>query len=82
MAKDGEPHEVGSSGTYEVLDDTTMEILETCCGTTPFEFNFDGQALDLRVGFDDEGVQAVCAEQILDCFGIVVYESGTFYLDG
>ena len=79
MSKDGGPAEVGSSGTYEVLDDTTLELFETCCGTSPIEFSFDGQALDLRLGFEDDEVQAVCDEQPLDCFGIVVIESGTFF---
>jgi TRAP-type C4-dicarboxylate transport system substrate-binding protein len=76
LSKDGGPPEVGSSGTYTVLDDDTIEFFETCCGTTPVEFSFDGEALELRLGFEDRDVQAFCAAQPLDCLGIVVFESG------
>lgn len=80
MAKDGGPPEVGSSGTYALLDETTMEVFEPCCGKTPFEYTFDGRALDLRVGVEDADVQAVCAVQLDHCLGIVIFESGTFFL--
>lgn len=78
LSQDGGPNEVGSSGTYTILDDDTMEVFETCCGTTPVDFTVDGRALDLHVGFEDRQVQAVCAAQPLECFSIVVFESGPF----
>ncbi len=79
MAHDGGPNVVGSSGTYEVIGETTLEIFETCCGTTPLEYTFDGQALTLRVGSEDEEVQAMCAARAHDCLIFVVLESGPFH---
>jgi len=78
LSQEGGPNEVGSSGTYTILDDDTMEIFETCCGTTLVDFTVDGRTLDIHVGFEDRQVQDVCAADPLECLSIALFESGPF----
>jgi TRAP-type C4-dicarboxylate transport system substrate-binding protein len=71
--------DVGSSGTYRVIDDSHLELNEPCCGTSVFRFSLDGDALTLRVDIPDEDVQAFCRAEPVDCGGFVrVVEAGQF----
>jgi hypothetical protein len=48
---DGGTPEVGSTGTYEVIDDHTLAYTEPCCGTTTFDYTLEGDELTLRLPF-------------------------------
>jgi hypothetical protein len=71
--------EVGSSGTYRVIDDTHLEISEPCCGNSIVEFSLDGDTLTLHVDIPDEDVQAFCRAEPMECAGFLrVVEAGPF----
>jgi hypothetical protein len=71
--------DVGSSGTYRVIDDSHLEVNEPCCGASVFRFSLDGDTLTLRVDIPDEDVQAFCRAEPVDCGGFVrVVEAGRF----
>jgi TRAP-type C4-dicarboxylate transport system substrate-binding protein len=77
-SRDGKD-EVGSSGTYRIVDATHAEFDEPCCGTTPIRFSLDGDTLQIRADFPDEDVQAFCGEEPIECGGaIAVFEAGPF----
>lgn len=71
--------DVGSSGTYRVIDDSHLEVNEPCCGTSIMRFSLDGDTLTLRVDIPDEDVQAFCRAEPVECAGFLrVVEAGSF----
>lgn len=77
----GGHEEVGSSGTYRIVDDNRVEFDEPCCGSSFLQFAFDGQNLTLQVDFPDEDIQAFCQDAPADCVGFIrVIEAGPFIL--
>jgi TRAP-type C4-dicarboxylate transport system substrate-binding protein len=74
--------DVGSSGTYRVVDDSHLELTEPCCGTSTYIFNLSGDTLTIRVDMTNEGIQEMCSSQPFDCVAwLRVYESGSFVLE-
>ena len=71
--------DVGSSGTYGVIDDSHLEINEPCCGKTVARFTLDGDRLTLRADIPDEDVQAFCQAEPVECANfLAVVEAGSF----
>jgi TRAP-type C4-dicarboxylate transport system substrate-binding protein len=71
--------EVGSSGTFKLLDDSHLEINEPCCGTSQFQFSLDGGTLRLRADVPDEDIQGFCVQDPSGCAGFLrVVEAGPF----
>lgn len=76
---DGSREEVGSSGTYRIVDDTHLEFNEPCCGKSLLLFSLDGDTLTLHVEVPDEDVQNFCREAPFDCVGFIrVVEAAPF----
>lgn len=71
----GHDRGVGLSATYQVVDDKTLVINETCCGKSTFEYALDGDALTLRFGAD---MRAACPGDASCVMGYVVFQSGPF----
>jgi TRAP-type C4-dicarboxylate transport system substrate-binding protein len=71
--------DVGSSGTYRVVDESRLEVKEPCCGKSVIRFTLDGDTLTLRVDIPDEDVQAFCRADPMECAAFLsVIEAGSF----
>jgi hypothetical protein len=80
-SRDGGPLEFGMSGTYQIVDDHTLVVTESCpgCGVTSFSYSLDSAGRHRRIA---AGPQESCHGDIGCLFGFVVFETGPFRKTG
>jgi TRAP-type C4-dicarboxylate transport system substrate-binding protein len=71
--------DVGSSGTYRVIDESHLEVNEPCCGTSVIRFTLEGDTLTLRADIPDEAIQGFCRAEPMECGAFLsVVEASSF----